>query len=527
MGVLRYNEAQRLFVFNSSCPEDEAAARYAGFDWFKKGPNTVWSTASPFAALGFWRSADAEARAELAELKGKYEHSWSTTTSDVFPSPSGRVFLPFQRAGIKYALERKGCLIADPPGLGKTIQAIGISNAIGAQRVLVVCPGNVRLHWNRAVKDWSTIENVKTYPIMKSSDGVSPRAHFVIVSYNLLSNQNLYQALMSMEFDQLILDEAHYLKTPDARRTQAVFGKGRIGTTAREDGLAARAKRVDALTGTPLPNRPRECYTLSRGLCWDAVDWLSEERFKHRYNPSYFGNERTGRLPELNARLRTHFMVRRDKDAVLPDLPDKRYELAHIEPNGAIRRALAKERMLDFSVKDLVNPRAEILGQVSTVRREMGEAMAPAAAAHCKFLLTVSEIEKIVVFAWHKNVMETLFEELEDFGTAVVRGGMTSKRQDAEVQRFQRDPNARVFIGQMEAAGTGVDGLQNAASHVVFAEPSWVPKDNEQCVDRCHRMGQHNNVIAQLLVVEGSISERVLATVIEKNQVVHDTLDNR
>lgn len=495
---------------------------------------------SAFAALAFWRQATPRAKEALHDLKEAYEASKRTTPWpgwEAIPKPDDCAYLPYQLAGIQYAARRRHSLIGDAPGLGKTIQAIGLANYVGARRVLVICPGNVRINWDRQIRRWSTIEDLHTYPILKSRDGVSPYAHYVVTSYELARTDSIRDALATGRFDMLVLDEAHYLKTPDARRTRAVFGGREYQYALGEDGsvqghyvelagLAASASRVVALTGTPLPNRPRECYTLARHLCWDSIDWASEENFSYRYNPRGFPGDRevAGRLTELQVRLRANFMIRRLKEDVLKDLPPKRYELCYVEENGAIRRALQRERLLDISIDDIENPHFKMFGEVSTVRRMMGEAMVPRIVEHVKMLLD-GGVEKLVLFAHHRSVMDELQKRLEQYGVCMIRGGMTPLAKQAAIDTFIRDPKKRIFEAQINVGGVGIDGLQQVASHTVLAEASWVPGENDQAIDRLHRHGQRGSVLAQFLVASGSISEMIFARTIEKNQTIHQTLD--
>lgn len=411
-----------------------------------------------------------------------------------------------------------------------TVQAIGIANQMQAEHILIVCPASVRLHWQRFVRDWSIVPRVTTYPILRSSSGVNPFANYVIISYDLIRNEELHEALCMVNWDLIVCDEAHYLKSIDVKRTRAIFGGGRGVFKNRI--LAEKAKRIVGLTGTPLPNRPRESYTLARALCWESIDWLTYDDFCYRFNPSGrmdsgWVEEKKGRLPELQSRLRCNFMVRRHKKDVLKELPDKQFDLTYVEPNGAIRDVLSREALIGFNVGDLKNPHLEFGGEVSTVRREMGEAMIPSVVEHIRYLLDVVELPKLVIFSHHKSVMDYLWASLENYGIVEIRGGTGIRARDLIVQQFQADPNIRVFSGQMQASGEGIDGLQNVCTHAVFTEPSWVPKDNEQCADRLHRMGQHGNVIIQLMVVEGSIAERILATTIDKAHTIHESLDNR
>ena len=115
-------------------------------------------THDPYAALAFISQGDAGARAKLASFEADYRTSWATEYNG--PSlavPNGLAYHPFQAAGIAYAAARKNTLIGDQPGLGKTIQAIGLANHTGARNVLVICPASVRLQWRKEILKWSVL----------------------------------------------------------------------------------------------------------------------------------------------------------------------------------------------------------------------------------------------------------------------------------------------------------------------------------------------------------------------------------
>lgn len=537
--VLKFHQQSDSYFLIS---EDAEKAQKAGLTQStkRKGPNgeSVWYTAdyqknpvdNPYAALPFFSEAEGDAADRLRSLQDDYELSWATDSDTEYPCPEGLSFLPYQKAGIHYAVEKGNVLIGDEMGLGKTPQSIGVANAIGAKKVLVLCPASIRLNWRREIKKWSTIPRVKVDAVLKASAGVHPCAHYVVCSYDLARNLDIHEVLCETDWDLLIIDEAHYLKSSDAQRTRAVFGGG-MKAPFKNRHISDKAGKIVALTGTPLPNRPRECYTISRGLCWDAIDWASYDDFCFRHNPSArVGSggavrEEKGRLLELQARLRCNFMIRRLKKDVLKDLPDKRYEMSYVETNGKIQQVLQKERLLDFDPDEVSNPDFFLDGAISTVRREMGEAKVPRIVEHMKYLLDIAEVEKVVMFSHHRSVMDALHEALDKYGVAVVRGGMSAVAKQEEVDKFVNDPKCRIFSGQLDAASTGIDGLQKVASHVVLAEPAWNPGINEQAIDRCHRFGQHGNVIAQFLVVEGSLDEKVLSSVVGKAHTVHEALD--
>ena len=101
---------------------------------------------------------------------------------------------------------------------------------------------------------------------------------------------------------------------------------------------------------------------------------------------------------------------------------------------------------------------------------------------------------------------------------------MSAKNKDASIEAFVHDPKVRIFQGQIDSV-IGIDNLQKVASHVVFSEPCWTPGGNEQAADRCHRIGQHDNVIVQFLIAEDSLDEMVLNAVLDKCHTINEALD--
>lgn len=549
--VLRYNESTGSFLLYTN---DVAKAEAAGLTLSTsiRGPKgeRVYFTAdrnqrpefNPYAALEFYGEADVEARARLDPLIGDYRASWADNSPLDIPVPDRinprtkepYAYLPYQKAGIEYALNRNHSIIGDEPGLGKTIQAIGLANIMDARKILIVCPASIRLNWQREIQDWSTLYRMKIQTVLPGSRGIEPSSHYTVISYDLLRNKDIHAALRAIEWDLGIFDEGHYLKTPDAQRTRAIFGGGMRPKPKEynffENGLNKNINRMVAMTGTPLPNRPREAYTLARGLNWESIDYQSQDAFYSRFNPPKFigqTEEIKGRLPELNARLRCNLMVRRHKKDVLPQLPDKRYEMTYIEPNGAIRDVLARESLIDFDPYELFNSDFTMDGTpISTLRREMGEAMVPRIVEYIRYMMDVVEHPKLIVYTHHRVVAAELMSLLEKYRPVIHQGGMSTQAKEKAKAEFITNAGTRLFIGQLDTM-EGVDGLQHICSDVVFAEPAWTPGRNEQCVDRAHRIGQHDNVVAHFLLVEGSFNEKVLNVVLDKAGDIHESLDRR
>lgn len=529
--LLDFNKAKDFFILHGKDEATRAAAQECGLDW--SIPAQVYYTSNRYAALYFYDVATPAAQDELFWLKLEYDVSWQTGYDGPnLTAPSGLEFNPFQKAGIRYSAARHNALIGDDMGLGKTVQAIGVASECQMERVLVIAPAAARFQWAREIEKWYVHpkrKHPKVYVVTKSKDGIHPAAHWLIISYDLARGEALHQELLRQSFDMIVMDEGHMLKSYVARRTRAVFGADH--TDPPTPPLADRGRKLLALTGTPLPNRPRECYTLARGLDWSSIDRLSEERFRLRYNPSMDLGvtrvEKVGRLPELHARLRTHFMCRRLKRDVLPQLPEVRYDLVYLDENAEIKKALKAESLLGIDPLDLGRWRDPSTDEsISTVRRQMGEAKAPRVVERVKQLFD-GGLEKMGLFVWHRSVLQELAEKLRSFGVTYVDGSCTPLQKDRNKMRFINDPECRIFIGQILAAGTALDGLQKVCSWVDIAEPSWVPGENEQIVDRFWRMEQENAVQANILVAPGSFDERILSVNLGKTEDKSKVLDNQ
>jgi SWI/SNF-related matrix-associated actin-dependent regulator of chromatin subfamily A-like protein 1 len=508
-----------------------------GFNYSTTGSSpgqAMLFTEDAYAAASFEHCATPAAKAQMADILTQIKASWAPGSTKHYRIPADMQLWPFQSANLDYALSRKNTLIADQPGLGKTPTSIAFCNEVRAKRVLVLCPANIRLQWVKRIREWTTMPwPYGIHTILTSRSGVHPTAAWTVTSYEMARTPAIAKALAKGRYDVLILDEGHYLKSVDSLRTRSVFGGGERAW----EPLASRCERVLALTGTPLPNRPREAYTLARGLCWDSIDWSSEDTFRDRYNPSAvrevvdrygrvkkFIDERTGRHFELQNRLRANFMVRHLKADVLTQLPEVLHDVVQMEETGPVKQALKAERMLDIDPETFAAADMTVMGHISQVRHKMGVALAPQAADYVAQLLDGGE-DKIVVFAHHLAVLDILQERLGRHGVVRIDGGSSTTQRAKAIKDFREDEGIKVLIGNLQSMGTGTDGLQDVCSHSVFAECSWVHGENQQGIDRLHRMGQQNGVLAEFIVAPGSISEKILANSLRKGQSVHKALD--
>lgn len=547
--ILDYNHHTKAFFLRVKRGEADIRELQKGYgldfsETASRGGEAILLTHEPYCAASFGEYATPHAYEQLGGILKEIEASRKETSNAHIRCPMDQELLPFQRADCEYALRRNNTLVGDAPGLGKTPVAICFANEIRAKRVLAIVPANIRSQWARMVRKWSTMAwPYNVYPILNSRRGVHPNAEWTIVSYDLARTPAIGGALAQGKYDLLILDEAHYAKEADSKRTRAIFGGG---NNPPFEALASRCGAIMALTGTPLPNRPREAYTLARGLCFDAIDWQSEDSFRDKFNPSAlitdtradgtsytYVREEAGRHGELQNRLRSHFMVRHEKNEEirrqLGIMNRPSYDFVLIDADNAVKQALDAEKLLELkgNLAELLDSSDfEVRGHIARVRHQMGIAMAPHAVRYAKMILDGGE-PKIFVFAWHIEVLNILEKELEQYGTIRIDGSVSPIRRQQLVDDYIANPRIRVAIGNIQSIGTGTDGLQRVCSHAVGAECSWVPGENQQVVDRLDRGGQRNTVLADFLVAPGSLSEKILSSSLRKLEKTDLVLDKR
>lgn len=174
----------------------------------------------------------------------------------------------------------------------------------------------------------------------------------------------------------------------------------------------------------------------------------------------------------------------------------------------------------DEAVKALRRGIMVALEAVSRVRHETALAKAPQVIEFLKDV--VENGEKVVVFGWHQDVLGAIHEAFP--GSVLVTGDTSMTRRQKAIDGFQQDPEVKMFIGSIGAAGVAI--TLTAASHVVFAELDWVPGNVTQAEDRCHRKGQHNAVLVQHLVLQGSLDATMARMLVNKQSVLDATLDD-
>jgi SWI/SNF-related matrix-associated actin-dependent regulator 1 of chromatin subfamily A len=490
-------------------------ARAAGFTWDDRGAHV---TDCEYRALQLFDHAEGEAFQRLLPLYCEIEDSYETVSEISIPVPPGLAYRSYQIAGIKYMSRYRISLNGDEMGLGKTIQAIGLANLDKAKRILIICPAHLKEAWKRELKKWLKVQ-MPISSINSGNDIVNPDIPVVLISYNLAVD--FYHALIDVDFDLIVCDECQYLKNISSQRSTTILGG--ISNEIKIKGIITRGKRVSLLSGTPVNNRAAEFYSIIRSCAPQILNYVGpsgkaqkmkrfafERRF-HTFGKGFKQPKITGSKNEfeLHNRLRSGFMVRRLKKDVLKELPAKQYNLVVFPQDSATARVIKKEK--PFDAVEIYQNGVPVGSGLPEIRHEMGLAMVPKAISWVKDML--ESIEKLLIFVHHRDVLYNVAEGLSIYHPAIIIGGKSVKNKQQSVDRFQEDETCRLMIAN-QAGGTGY--TMTAAHNVALFEPSWVPADNDQYIDRAHRIGQLNMVNVHLLCVEGSIGAHILGTAAKK-----------
>lgn len=414
---------------------------------------------------------------------------------------------PFQKEGVEFLTGSRAALLADDVGVGKTAQALVAAQVLQAKKILVICTASIKYDWKSRAVSWGFSPG-EVFVVDSATEApfYVPERSMFIVNYDIIWRRKTVMFLISMKYDVLICDESHCLKSHTSKRTKAVFGAG---------GYLSRSSRCWLLTGTPVLNRPEELFTTLKALCPERIEPYSDYiTFTQRYCGGHQGTwgwvaKGATYQDELSAKL-NGFMLRRERD-ILPDLPEKIMRVVHLERTEAIERIIFEEpKDVD---EDFVKSPA-----VASIRKKMGLAKIKDSVEYIKDRLDTEE--KLVVFAYHKDVIARLVDELSDYQPEWITGETPPAKRPACVRKFREDRDCRVIILNIDAAGTGVDGLQEVCKHVVFVEISYVPGVNQQAMGRIHRNGQKSKTVFDFLVVENSLDECVLQKNVTKSEVV-------
>ncbi len=453
----------------------------------------------------------------LAELRAEHDEALirirSSRATEAEPIPEVAAVLggelePFQWAGVRYVLDARRAFLADEQGLGKTVEALAALEADGAFPAVVVCPASLKLNWQRETARWLPH---RTITLVEGRGSVPARADITILNYEIVAAHRDELALRRPR--ALVVDESHYCKNPQAKRTQAVR---RLAQAVPEDGLKL------ALTGTPVLNHAEELVAQLR-VIGRLEDFGSGARFARQFS---------GELREerLHWHLRRRCFVRRLKRDVLPQLPEKRQVVVPIGLDNVREYKLAEDDVIawlreqpldlrELNAKIAATLRAERLAQLGTLQRLAGRGKLHGALAWIHDFLASGEA--LVVFARHREVQHAVIERFPDAVHLV--GSDSAAAREAAIADFQDPAGPQLIVCATRVAAQGI--TLTRASNVAFLELEWTPAMHDQAEDRCHRIGQRDAVTAWYLLAAETIDETMARVIQHKRATVAAVTD--
>lgn len=393
----------------------------------------------------------------------------------------------YQVFGAKYALAQRRVLIGDEMGLGKTIQALAVMSHLHAQdarRFLVVCPPPVLVNWMREIRQHSSLMGHRLHGPERDHAARRWRAMggVAVTSFDTLRRLDLGEE----DLDLLVVDEAHLVKNPTAKRTASVAEVGE------------RSGRVLFLTGTPLENKVEDFTNLLGMLQPELVEDLDPalmvvgaRRFREQVAPGYLrrrSEDVATELPDL---------VRTDEWVSMTDAEQEEYF------DAVARGDFHAARRAAFTADPSTSSKLERL-----------EAIVDEAASNGRHVL---------VFSFYLDVIDAVVARLGDRVVGTITGQMAADSRQTVADRVAESRVPRVLVSQISAGGVGMN-IQ-AASVVILCEPQVKPSTEQQALKRAHRMGQLNSVQVHRLVSEDSVDERMLQILEQKLELIETFVD--
>lgn len=455
--------------------------------------------------------------------------------------PEGLSLYPFQIETVNRTLHflstpPHGAYVANEQGLGKTITALVTTNTLRCTHTLILSPAIMRLVWEAEIYKWCrfSVTGIPRVFVIEHEQDIQEaelsESSFVICSYALIAKKHVLAKLASFRWDMLISDENHFCKNPEAKRTQALFK------------LQEKAAYKIFMSGTPMSTNVVDLFCPCHILAPDLPLFKTFNAFAERYSnytemsvPVFRGGRTQSIIvkkyyglknaKELSAIIRALFYIRFKKEEVLTQLPPKIFQKIILPESYSVkvqekqREQLIREKQVVFEAlqKGLLPPPCETMAEH---RRVQGENKVPAIVEFCEEKL--EEGIPLVIFAYHRNVIAALEAGLAKYKPAVIIGDTPNATRMDYVNQFQSG-GINVLISNLIAGGTGI--TLHRASTVVLAELDWVPNNIAQAVDRCHRIGQKNQVMVYWFLVKNSLDEQLDDLIVTRTKEASMVLD--
>lgn len=417
--------------------------------------------------------------------------------------------LNHQKEAVQKLVENKKFILADDMGLGKTTSTIIAALETGAKKILIICPATLKINWKREIENYTD----KSIFIAEGKN-FSTEHDFVIINYDIIKNfhdikKKSESQINNANFDLVVVDEAHYIKNPQAQRTKLI------------NDIVKKVDRLWLLTGTPMTSRPIDYYNLLSLVDSPvAKNWMAYvirycSGYQFRVGPRKVWNVMgASNLEELRDRT-SSLLLRRLKEDVL-DLPDKiitpvylrlkskEYEELMGEYYNWYEKNPEESKSLTVQFTKLTKVRQIIADEKTNQTIELAENI-------------LEQGKKVIIFC---NFTNSLNKICEHFGKLAVKldGSMSKPERQLAVDQFQENEKITVFVGNIKAAGVGI--TLTSAEAVIMNDLSFLPSDHSQAEDRAYRYGQKNNVLVYYPIFENTIEGIIYDILNQKKNVI-------
>ena len=458
----------------------------------------------------------------------------ASTDAGLPPLPSlATILRPYQRRGHAWLTTRLsggiGGILADDMGLGKTVQILSAVAALRAHAgesspVLVVVPTSVVGVWIDQARTFTPALEVRAVKETATRRGTTIReevenADIVVTSYTLARLES--EQWSQVRLGGLVIDEAQAVKNP------------RTATYRALRDLDAPWKL--AVSGTPIENSLSDLWSLLSLTCPGLLPpWETFQQQVRR--PIENGSD-----PAMLARLSAYvapFVLRRTKEEVAPDLPDKIVDVVRVDLGKEHRHIydqfLARERarILDL-LRDVDANRMSVLASITRLRQlALDPALVEESYAHvgsAKIEYLADRLDEIVplghqalVFSQFTSFLERIRHMLERRGISVVQLDGSTRGRAEVIEKF-RSGQAQVFLISLKAGGSGLTLTE--ADYVYVMDPWWNPAAEEQAIDRAHRIGQTKKVNVYRMVATDTIEAKVVELQDRKRQLISSVMN--
>lgn len=434
----------------------------------------------------------------------------------------------YQMEGIHYMINHPNCVNGCAPGLGKTSMALVLAEALELFPCLVITPASVKYGWREEWRKWVDGRK-RRIQVLESGDEWKPGQHVYILNYDILYTRKRgeepairFPELARTGWAAVFIDEAHMCKNAKSLRSQFV-------------GMVTRhADLVYPLTGTLVMNRPAELINILTITGWFKRLFKNWQAFVYRYcnakrrmvNGQVYGWDITcaSNTKELNRIISHHCYFRKEKRDVLTELPPMIESVVPVMISNVKEYKKAEDNLIDY-LNEIDVEKADRAGnaphlvKLSTLKDLSLKGKMKSVQVFLDEWKEISE-EKLLVFGVRREPLQKLAAK---YKAPIIQGGMSPKEKFAAVQRYKSGDDQFLFAN-IDAIGTGVDGLQECCSNLAYIELPDKFTTLDQANSRLERMGQRNDINIFYLLCPDTI-DTYMAELVEEKKKVTDSIN--